>query len=414
MKKALIVARWEFIEKVKTKTFVISLILTPAIIIAFAIAPALLTNQQISSTQAIGVIDTSGLFFHPLNRILEKYKIRNGQPKFLLINLAGKEKNINRIINEADSYTLANKLEGYLLIKYGGTDTVTAEFKHKASNISDNLNKLEAAFNEVRINLELSSEDISPRKMKAVSSIVGIKDVNINKAGEETSSHFLLLFFTSFIYIILLMMMILSSGGMLIRSLVEEKSNRLIEILVSSCSSDELLTGKVIGLSSLGITQVLIWTSIGLALVVLNLVPAQVFNNILAILIYFALGFIFYTSIFVGIGSIVTTEQEAQQITSYLSLVLVLPIVLSIPAMENPESILVQILSYIPFTIPSIMILRFNIGAVPTLDIITTSTIMIFSTYLFVNISSKIFRIGVLSYGKKPSFKELISWIKEE
>jgi ABC-2 type transport system permease protein len=209
-------------------------------------------------------------------------------------------------------------------------------------------------------------------------------------------------------------MMILSSGGMLIRSLVEEKSNRLIEILVSSCSSDELLTGKVIGLSSLGITQVLIWTSIGLALVVLNLVPAQVFNNILAILIYFALGFIFYTSIFVGIGSIVTTEQEAQQITSYLSLVLVLPIVLSIPAMENPESILVQILSYIPFTIPSIMILRFNIGAVPTLDIITTSTIMIFSTYLFVNISSKIFRIGVLSYGKKPSFKELISWIKEE
>ena len=414
MKKALIVARWEFIEKVKTKTFVISLILTPAIIIAFAIAPALLTNQQNLSTQAIGVIDTSGLFFHPLNRTLEKYKIHNVQPKFLLINLAGKEKNINRIINEADAYTMANKIEGYLLIKYGGTDTVTAVFKHRGSNIFANLNELEAAFNEVRINIELSSEGISQRKMKAVSSIVEIKDVNINKVGEETDSHFLLLFFTSFIYIILLMMMILSSGGMLIRSLVEEKSNRLIEILVSSCSPDELLTGKVIGLSSLGITQVLIWTSIGLALVVLNLIPAQVFNNILAILIYFALGFIFYTSIFVGIGSIVTTEQEAQQITSYLSLVLVLPIVLTIPAMENPESILVRILSYIPFTIPSIMILRFNIGAVPTLDIITTSMIMILSTYLFVNISAKIFRIGVLSYGKKPSFKELISWIKEE
>ena len=414
MKKTLIVARWEFLEKVKTKTFVISLILTPAIIIAFAIAPALLTNQQNLSTQAIGVIDTSGLFFHPLNRTLEKYKIHNVQPKFLLINLAGKEKNINRIINEADAYTMANKIEGYLLIKYGGTDTVTAVFKHRGSNISANLNELEAAFNEVRINIELSSEGISQRKMKAVSSIVEIKDVNINKVGEETDSHFLLLFFTSFIYIILLMMMILSSGGMLIRSLVEEKSNRLIEILVSSCSPDELLTGKVIGLSSLGITQVLIWTSIGLALVVLNLIPAQVFNNILAILIYFALGFIFYTSIFVGIGSIVTTEQEAQQITSYLSLVLVLPIVLTIPAMENPESILVRILSYIPFTIPSIMILRFNIGAVPTLDIITTSMIMILSTYLFVNISAKIFRIGVLSYGKKPSFKELISWIKEE
>ena len=210
------------------------------------------------------------------------------------------------------------------------------------------------------------------------------------------------------------MMMILSSGGMLIRSLVEEKSNRLIEILVSSCSPDELLTGKVIGLSSLGIAQVLIWTMIGLSLVGLHIIPSQVFNNIIPILVYFAMGFIFYTSIFVGIGSIVTTEQEAQQITSYLSLVLVLPIVLTIPAMENPESILVQILSYIPFTIPSIMILRFNIGAVPTLDIITTSAVMVLSTYISVGIAARIFRIGVLSYGKRPSIKELITWIKEE
>jgi ABC-2 type transport system permease protein len=414
MKKALIVAKWEFIEKVKTKTFIISLILTPAIIIAFAITPTLLSNPQNSSTQAIGVIDTSGFFFKPLENVLEKYKIKNGQPRFLLINLAGNEKNSNGIIKTANMYTMTGRIEGYLLINSGGTDTVSVEFRHKSSDLSNDIEILENAFNEVRIDLALSKEGIGFQKMKVISSIVDIKNIEVDKEEGGTQSQFLVLFFTSFIYIILLMMMILSSGGMLIRSLVEEKSNRLIEILVSSCSPDELLTGKVIGLSSLGITQVLIWTFIGLSLVTLHVIPSQVFNNIIPILVYFALGFIFYTSIFVGVGSIVTTEQEAQQITSYLSLVLVLPIVLTIPAMENPGSILVQILSYIPFTIPSIMILRFNIGAVPTLDIITTSVVMVVSTYMSVGIAARIFRIGVLSYGKRPSVKELISWIKEE
>ncbi len=414
MKKALIVAKWEFIEKVKTKTFIISLILTPAIIIAFAITPAILTNQGNSSTQAIGIVDTSGIFFHPLNNTLSKFKIHNEQPEYLLVNLVGKEKNLTKIIDRANLYTLTGKIEGYLLINSGGTDTVKAEFRHKSSDITYDLGTLEDAFNEVRINLALSKEGLNYKKTKVISSIVDIKNIEIDKENGRVKSQFLVLFFTSFIYIILLMMMILSSGGMLIRSLVEEKSNRLIEILVSSCSPDELLTGKVIGLSSLGITQVLIWTLIGLVLVVFNVIPSQVFSNIIAILVYFALGFIFYTSIFVGLGSIVTTEQEAQQITSYLSLILVMPIVLTIPAMENPGSLLVQILSYIPFTIPSIMILRFNIGTVPIVDIITSSIIMIISTYLFVIIAAKIFRIGVLSYGKRPSFKELISWIKED
>jgi ABC-2 type transport system permease protein len=414
MKKALIVAKWELIEKVKTKTFVISLILTPAIIIAFAITPTLLSNPQNSSTQAIGIIDTSGLFFRPLEKVLEKYKIKNGQPRFLLINLAGNGKDIKGIIKTANTYTITGRVEGYLLINSGGTDTVNVEFRHKSSDLSNDIGTLGNAFNEVRIDLALSKEGINYDRMKVISSIVDIKSIDVDKGEGGVKSQFLVLFFTSFIYIILLMMMILSSGGMLIRSLVEEKSNRLIEILVSSCSPDELLTGKVIGLSSLGITQVLIWTLIGLSLVGLHIIPSQVFKNIIPILVYFAMGFIFYTSIFVGVGSIVTTEQEAQQITSYLSLVLVLPIVLTIPAMENPGSILVQILSYIPFTIPSIMILRFNIGSVPTLDIITTSMVMVASTYISVGIAAKIFRIGVLSYGKRPSVKELISWIKEE
>ncbi|RPI73224.1 MAG: ABC transporter permease, partial [Ignavibacteriales bacterium] len=203
------------------------------------------------------------------------------------------------------------------------------------------------------------------------------------------------------------------SGGMLIRSLVEEKSNRLIEIIISSCTPNELLTGKILGLSALGLTQIFIWIVLGITLTGSAVVPPEAFRNVIPILIYFILGFIFYTSLFVGIGSIVTSEQEAQQITTYLSFLLVLPIIFVLPALENPDALYIKILSYIPFTLPSFMMLRLNISPIPEWEILSTFLIMIISIYLMISISAKIFRIGILSYGKRPTLKELVQWLKE-
>ncbi len=414
MKKVLIVAKWEFLEKVMTKTFLISLILSPLIIIAFAVVPALLSNQQDVSVKAIGMVDTSGIYFKPMAADLEKYRLKNGQPNFLLINLAGEGKNLNEVKELSDNSALSGKLDGYILILYGGTDSVRIEYRSKNAGNFKDLNKFEAAFNNVRVKIKLNKEGIDSAITKYISNNVEINPIKIERSGKESKSDFLELFFTSFIFIILLMMMILSSGGMLIRSLVEEKSNRIIEILVSSCSPSELLAGKVIGLSSLGLTQVLIWTAIGILLASTSLIPMNAFTNILPIFGYFVLGFIFYTAIFVGVGSVVTTEQEAQQITSYLSLTIMLPIIIAIPAIENPNSLIVHILSYIPFTIPAVMILRFNIGPIPMTEIILSAFIMIMSIYVVILLAGKIFKIGILSYGKRPSLKELIVWLKED
>ncbi|MBZ0199532.1 MAG: ABC transporter permease, partial [Ignavibacteriaceae bacterium] len=217
-----------------------------------------------------------------------------------------------------------------------------------------------------------------------------------------------------FILIMLLMMMILYSGGMLIRSLIEEKSNRLIEVLVSSCTADELLTGKILGLSALGLFQILIWAILAVVLAGSSIIPADAFKNVLPMLIYFILGFIFYTSIFVGAGAIATTEQEAQQLTSYISLVLLFPIILVFSAVQNSNSFLLQVLSYIPFTTPSILILRLNLQDITLHEILITVLIMLVSIYIAINAAAKIFRIGILSYGKRPSLKEIIRWIREK
>jgi len=208
-------------------------------------------------------------------------------------------------------------------------------------------------------------------------------------------------------------MMVVYSGQMLVRSMIEEKSSRLIEMLISSSTPDELLTGKIIGLSLLGLTQIFIWSLIGISLVAGSLVPPSAFNNILPMLLYFILGFLFYSSLFVGIGSTVNTEQEAQQITTYLSLVLMLPVVIAMPAIQNPDLLVTKIFSYFPLTTPTIMLLRLNVEPVSELEIILTLSILVLSIFIVTKLSAKIFRIGILSYGSKPTIKEILRWIKE-
>ncbi|HUX60243.1 MAG TPA: ABC transporter permease, partial [Ignavibacteriaceae bacterium] len=334
-------------------------------------------------------------------------------PGYILINLTEHDKDENTLIRSANSSVIKGQLDGYLLINHGGSDSVSAEYYNKGSDNIKDISNFENVFNSAKLQIELSGINISPKILESLSRRGEIKTIKIEANGDTSNNDFVTVFFTSFIFIILLMMMILSSGGMLIRNLVEEKSNRLIEILVSSCSPNQLLTGKVLGLSTLGLTQVVIWGIIGIVLKGISTIPSSAFNNIIPIAIYFVFGFIFYTAIFVGLGSVVTTEQEAQQITSYLSLTLILPIAISVPAMENPNSVFVHVLSYIPFTIPSVMILRLNIESIPFAEILTSTLIMVVSIYIAIVGSSKIFKIGILSYGKRPSFRELINWLRE-
>jgi ABC-2 type transport system permease protein len=413
MNKTFNIAKWEYLEKVKTKTFIISLFLTPAIIIGFTLVPTMLSGQHEDLTKVLGLIDTSGVYYNSFAQNVERYKLDNSQPEYVLLNFAGTNKDFSAIKKSADGRINSGQVAGCLIIQQYANDSCAIEYRCRGTDNIKDLSNLREAFNNTRIGLKLSKEGASPSLLKFISNNVDIKTVKVEKDGEGPHHDLLAMFFTSLIFIILLMMMVISSGGMLVRSLLEEKSNRLIEIIISSCTPNELLTGKVLGLSALGLTQVLFWTMIGAVLASTSVVPPEAFNNILPVFLFFALGFTFYSAVFVGIGSIVSTEQEAQQITSYLSLAMIMPIAFALPAIENPDSAFVHILSYIPLTIPAIMILRFNIGPVPLWEVLVSVFIMAASIYISIIAAGKLFRVGILSYGKRPSLKEVISWLKE-
>lgn len=414
MKKTLAIARWEYLEKVKTKAFIISLIITPAIIILFSIVPTLLVSKEDSSTKMVGLLDKSGLFFDGVQSEISKTEHENGQPIYILVNLDDAEKSEDELKTIADEETFNGKFDSYIFVKNGGTDSIKVELRSKGIANFRDVARFSDAFEAVRINNKIRDESIDPELIAFLRSGVNIEQIKIEEGGKEGKASFESVFFSSLIFILLLMMMVIYSGQMLVRSLLEEKSNRIIEILVSSCNSNQLLFGKVLGLSALGLTQILIWMMIGIALAGSAIIPLDAFHNILPMLIYFILGFIFFTTLFVGIGSIVSTEQEAQQITSYLSIVMVIPVVIVFPAMQNPDSGLIKILSYIPITTPSVMLLRLNVAPVPAWEIAATIGLLIISTFLTIKFSAKIFRIGILAYGKMPSLKELRQWISEK
>lgn len=413
MRKAITVARWEFLEKVKSKAFIISLFLTPAIIISFSVLPTLLASKDSDSTKAIGILDLTQEYYSDLKNEIEVYKLKNNLPAYAILNNYKPELPSDSLIKLTDAMVIENKLDGYILIQNRSDDSIKIEFRSKSIGNFQDVARFEEAFNNLRIKRKLLSENVDPKIIEVIKERTNVEQIKIEKPGEEGKGGFEMVFFSSIIFILLLMMMIIYSGQMLVRSMLEEKSNRLIEILISSCTQEDLLFGKVFGLSALGLTQVVVWLLIGFSLIGAAVVPMTSFDNIHLILLYFILGFVFYTTLFVGIGSIASTEQEAQQITSYLSLLLVLPSVFIISTLQNPDSNLVKVLSYIPFTLPSVMILRVNVSPIPLWEILTTMMIMILSVLIVLKISGKIFRFGVLYYGKMPTLKEIKIWLKE-
>lgn len=413
MKKIFAVARWEFLEKVKTKAFIISLIITPIIIISFSILPSVLFRQETPKVEVIGVVDTSGIYFEGLRKELSKYNLPDGRQNYVLINLTFNNKNFEELKATANKNIQKNLLEGCLILNHTESDSVYAEYRTKSFGNFKNIGRFEEALRAIRLKKKLEEKGVASEMLQYIQDNVIVEQMKVDEVGNVSDIDFLTTFFISIIFILLLMMMVVYSGQMLVRSMIEEKSSRLIEMLVSSTTPDELLTGKIIGLSLLGLTQIIIWFIIGISLIAGTVIPVTAFHNIFPMLLYFVLGFLFYASLFVGIGSTVNTEQEAQQITTYLSLILMLPVVIAMPAIQNPEFLATRIFSYIPLTTPTVMLLRLNIENVSVHEIILTLSILVLSILIVTRLSAKIFRIGILSYGNTPSLKEIIRWFKE-
>lgn len=415
MAKMLDVARWEFIEKAKTKAFIISIFLTPAIMLGFSIVPALLINKADTKTKQFLVYDETGQMAAPLQQALnERYKLPNGMPNYALVPIDVQKLPLEDALKTYSQPLLDDEFTGMFIMP---SDLLTSRnFEYRGSNVGNEIEvrKIGDVLEKLVIERALIERNIDPTLYSEVGKELSLTTIKVTKSGEDKKSGFMEVFVAAYGSTLLLFLLVVITGQLLVRSLFEEKSNRIIEILLSSCSPMELMMGKLLGLSGLGLLQAGIWLGIGLGVGANFGIAATLLPLLPFLLIYMILGYLFYASILIGLGSLSTTEQEAQQITGYIAMLIMVPIVFLMPLMQNPNSDMVHTLSYIPFLTPSIMAMRLAVLQPAWWEILATMGVMIISITGLMYISSKIFRAAILSYGKRPTLPEIIGFLKEK
>jgi ABC-2 type transport system permease protein len=410
--KAMRVARWEFMERIRTKSFIIGLFLTPAIMALFFVVPTLL-GGAISKQEPVtlAVYDGTGRLMDSIRTVFERsFRLESGKPMYRIDVVEG-TLSPSAAEKFVDERIVADKLEAALLIPPEAFDSLSIDYRSKNVSDIERAARMEQTLSDIIAGYKLSHAGLDPKKVRELNRRASLRTVRVSSEGEKESG-FLESFGISYVFLIMLMIMVLGSGQMLVRSMVEEKSNRIVEILVSSCSPVDLMFGKIIGLSMLGLVQVLFWAVISVTLVLATKLTGLPLENLWLMIAYFLLGFLLYASIFVTFGCLASTEQEAQQMTSYLSILLSLPLVVAILVAQNPNSPLLTALTLFPLLTPSMMILRLPVLTPPLWEIAVSLVLLVGGIVAMIWIASKVFRIGILLTGKRPSLDEIVRWIR--
>jgi ABC-2 type transport system permease protein len=234
----------------------------------------------------------------------------------------------------------------------------------------------------------------------------------VDELGETTEGDELSSFLIPYLFLMILFMTVFMSGQLLLRSVMEERTSRTIEILLSSVTPDEIMKGKILGLGALGMVQMVFYLIVGLTITHYKGWASVELPQIPSFLIFFMTGYLFYAAIFAAMGTFFTSEQEAQQSSGVISLVAVLPMVFASYFITNPSSTFTIAITYVPPLTPFMMIIRLGTGTVGLNEIIYATILMVLSCWFMLKLSGKIFRTAILLYGKKITLKEIFKWVR--
>jgi ABC-2 type transport system permease protein len=270
---------------------------------------------------------------------------------------------------------------------------------------------LQAIVNDLVNERVLAARQI-PKEVAALVMRPAIEVRAVSKEGKRTGMGATLMPLLS---MLLLYMGIVGISQMLISSTLEEKANRIYEVLLSSVSPFQLMAGKILGICGVGLTLLTLWSGGGLIAAALQGAGGLVTGAQIGwFLVYYLLGFLMIASLMVAIGSACNTVKEAQNLMAPLSVLLALPMILGIVTLENPNGSFATLISFIPPFTPFMMMARMaSVPSPPDWQLAVTLGLLILATYLSIRLAARIFRVGVLLYGQPPSFGQILRWLRE-
>jgi ABC-2 type transport system permease protein len=299
----------------------------------------------------------------------------------------------------------------------------TSEPTYYGRTVSDlwALRRIERAMSEVMISRRLSGEGVDPAKVKDLTRRVDLQTIKLGQKGEKSKSGFAEEWIATMSFVMLLYMNLILYGSGLARSLIEEKTNRVIEVLLSSVTSFQLMMGKILGIGAAGLTQFVIWSlaALGFSRMQAPGGPGgegagfQIDPAVLGyFVLYFLLGYFLYAALFCIVGAICTTEQEAQAAQQPVVMLLVVPILVALSVVRQPASTVAVAMSHVPFFSPIIMFMRIQLLTPPMWEILVNVAALLATIAGVVWVSSRVFRVGILMTGKRATIPEIVRWVR--
>jgi ABC-2 type transport system permease protein len=425
MKKLLVVLEREYMERVRTKWFLVATVFGPVFFGALMFLPAYMANQSSASADVarIRILDATNANLGQLvaNELNGGVLGDTSSTHVITLShsaLAQAESTATRDIRQ-------KAIKGYLVLDQGTLEGRGSRYAGTNASSLPDVRRIENAISRELIGLELSRAGISTVEADRVKRLrAGLRTERVTLTGRGGSGRVNILFAS--VVGILLYMTILMYGQNVLRGVIEEKQTRVAEVVVSSVRPTTLLAGKVLGVGAVGLTQMSIWLFATIVMMkyrvpLMNLfglqttqlpMPSVTVTQIALLLVFFLLGYTLYSAIFATVGAMVSSEQEAQQAQMPVVLMLVVSIMFLQPVLLEPDGQMAVTLGLLPVSSPIMMPLRMSTVDVPAWEIGLSILALIAGCYLAVYFAAVVYRTGLLMHGKRITFREVFRWIR--
>jgi len=401
-----LVAKREYLERVRAKSFVIMTILIP-LLMGGLVFGAAMVNGHSGSLSHIAVVTTDRQFAEDLGTEL------SDKDKSKVVVDVHSPSEADVVANlDAQIKAKESNLDGYLVVMPPAAGATRGTFEWQPRSRADVIGRARIAD---AIRATLTRERLTHSGMGASEVDALLEPVHLDSGGKKDTST--AAFGSAYGMFFLMYFVILFYGMNVARSIIEEKTSRIFEVLLATIRPEEMLAGKVIGVGAVGLTQVGIWISAALIFLKLQLVGSDIHifpsvTQTIFFMVFFLLGYLLYSSIAAALGAITNSEQELQQMNIFLMLPLIACSVVIFNIVTNPDTTMAKIFSFIPFCTPLIMYTRIVVGKPGPLAIGISLAELVVTIAVVLWLASRIYRVGILMYGKKPNLPEIVRWLK--
>src|ERR1700683_969734 len=433
-----LVIKREYLERVRQRSFLVLTLLLPAIMGGAILIPAKLSSMKSDKTQRVVVVTSTPQF----GEIVRQQLISSGKmdnPAAVATNDSANNKQkdadsddkssrnyaieIDSNTSEAERTALRNRvnardIDSFLWLSDDAVAARNVTYYGRESAGSMKKSWLSDRWDRAILLQELSQRGVTGPQADALLKPIKLETIHL-EAGRETKADDKGMFYAIFAMVMLLYTAVIFYGVSVMRAVLEEKNSRVMEVLLSSATSTELMAGKLIGVGAVGLTQFGIWIMMAAVYALPALAASASTGEIhiapltlVAFALFFLLGYLLYSSVYAAVGAVITSEQEGQQLQFIILLPLILAVFMMGPVMRAPDSPVAMWTSMVPFFSPILMYVRIAIQPPPAWQIALSLLLLVATLAGILVLCARIYRIGILMYGKRPTLPEIMKWLK--